>query len=252
MPSHWGGRPLKAWRYVGVFTPQLMLCAARVRIGRAGQSFWAVWDRRTQSLYEHTMTWPDGGRVELAPGSLRVEDTGVRIDLRLEESAGVESVCACGEAFAWTRKQGGVTVSGSAELSGVAQPVRGYAIVDDTAAYYPRHTRWRWSAGIGSAADGAPVAWNLVSGVNDPPSASERTVWMDGAATEAPTASFADDLSSVDGLRFSVEAVRSRRENLLLLRSSYRQPFGSFEGFLPGGIELSEGLGVMEEHDAWW
>ena len=63
---------------------------------------------------------------------------------------------------------------------------------------------------------------------------------------------FADDLRSVDRLRFVPEAVRERRENLLLIRSSYRQPFGTFGGELPGGVALAEGYGVMEEHDAWW
>jgi hypothetical protein len=38
-----------------------------------------------------------------------------------------------------------------------------------------------------------------------------------------------------------------------LVRSSYRQPFGAFSGELPGGLAtLTEGLGVMERHEAWW
>jgi hypothetical protein len=36
------GRPLKRWRYVGVFCEELMACAARVQVGPARQSFWAV------------------------------------------------------------------------------------------------------------------------------------------------------------------------------------------------------------------
>ncbi len=54
MPGRFGSRPLKAWRYVGVFGPELMLCVATVRIGRARQSFWAVWDRRSARLHERT------------------------------------------------------------------------------------------------------------------------------------------------------------------------------------------------------
>jgi hypothetical protein len=53
-------------------------------------------------------------------------------------------------------------------------------------------------------------------------------------------------------LRFTAEAVRERRENLLLVRSRYRQPFGSFAGQLPGGVEVARGYGVMEAHDVWW
>jgi hypothetical protein len=63
---------------------------------------------------------------------------------------------------------------------------------------------------------------------------------------------FADDLSAVDGLTFHPEAERHHSQNLLLVRSSYRQPFGTFSGILPGGVALSQAYGVMEEHDAWW
>jgi hypothetical protein len=105
---------------------------------------------------------------------------------------------------------------------------------------------------VGRAVDGRALAWNLVSGVNDPPSGSERTVWVDGEPREVPRCTFAEDLRSVDELRFEPEAVREHHDNLVLLRSSYRQPFGSFGGVLPGGIELAEGYGVMEEHDARW
>jgi hypothetical protein len=77
-------------------------------------------------------------------------------------------------------------------------------------------------------------------------------VWVDGEPTEAPPCSFALDLGKVDRLRFESEAVRERRDNLLLVRSAYRQPFGIFAGELPGGIELAHGYGVMEDHDVVW
>jgi hypothetical protein len=250
MPSHSALRPLKQWRYVGVYGPELMLCAASVRIGPARQSFWAVWDRQAGRLYERTAI----GRkdVRLARGRVDVADSGVSIALALEEAAGVETVCRSGQSYAWTRKQGGVRAHGTVELRGRRIALDAGAVIDDTAGYYERHTAWRWSAGVGVATDGRAVAWNLVSGVNDPPSDSERTVWIDGEPLEAEPSTFADDLRSVDSLRFVPEAVRERRENLLLIRSSYRQPFGTFGGELPGGVPLAEGYGVMEEHDAWW
>ena len=55
-------------------------------------------------------------------------------------------------------------------------------MIDDTAGYHARHTEWWWAAGVGRSRAGADVAWNLVTGVNDPPRRSERTVWVDGAA----------------------------------------------------------------------
>ena len=249
MPSHDAGRPLKAWRYVGVFGPDLMLCLGAVRIGRTRQAFWAVWDRRRRRLHERTVL--GRGRVRLTNGAARLLDPDVQIDLALDETAGVEAVCPTGHSYAWTRKQGGVRTRGTVVLDGEPRRLDALAVIDDTAAYYERHTRWRWSAGVGRAEDGRPVAWNLVAGVNDPPTGSERTIWIDGVTSEPPPCAFAEDLSVVDGLRFSPEATRERHENLLLVRSSYRQPFGTFAGELAPGVNV-KGYGVMEDHDVCW
>lgn len=250
MPSHQGMRPLKAWRYVGVFTPDLMLCLANVRIGRARQCFWAIWDRRAGRLYEHTRL--GGSAVTLGAGRARISDGEVEVALELDESAGVETVCPSGASYAWTRKQGGIAARGTVSLAGVRCKLRGRAVIDDTAAYYERHTSWCWSAGVGTARDGRELAWNLVQGVNDPPGGSERTIWIGGEALEPGPVRFDADLSAVGGLRFSAETVRERRENLGLIRSRYRQPFGTFAGQLMQGLELAEGFGVMESHDVWW
>jgi Domain of unknown function (DUF2804), C-terminal len=250
MPSHAGFRPLKAWRYVGVYAPELMLCAASVRIGPARQAFWAVWDRHQEELHERTAI--GRGIVQLSAGRVRVLDRGVSIELALDEAPGIETVCRSGAAYAWTRKQGGIRARGVVRLDGRAVSLDARAVVDDTTGYYERHTRWRWSAGVGRSDDGHALAWNLVSGVNDPASASERTVWIDGEAREVGPSEFSADLLRVDRLRFQPEAVRERRDNLVLIRSSYRQPFGTFHGELPGSVVLAEGYGVMEEHDAWW
>jgi hypothetical protein len=251
MPSHLRGRPLKSWRYVAVFTEELMLCAAVVRIGPARQRFWALWDREREVLLGRTVLRPSRA-VVLAPGRLRVADHGVSIDLELEETAGIETVCPHGHHYAWTRKQGDVSARGSVRVGGPARELEARAIVDDSAGYHARHTAWRWSAGVGLATDGRRVAWNLVEGMNDPPQQSERSVWVDGVASEAPPVSFSPDLRRVGDLEFTPEAERSREDNLLVLRSSYRQPFGTFAGSLPGGLELAEGLGVMERHDVAW
>jgi hypothetical protein len=277
MPARLGARPLKAWRYVGVYGVEVMLCLAAVRIGPARQAFWAVWDRDEYRLRKRTVI--GRGPVRLCRGGARLEDRDIRLELTLEETAGVESICAAGEGYAWTRKQGGVRARGTIWIEGRPRELDTRAVIDDTAAYYPRHTSWRWSAGVGTTRDGRAVAWNLVSGVNDPQSGSERSVWVDGRAVEVRASTFAADLSAVDGLRFEAEAELGRRQNLLLIRSSYRQPFGTFSGTLPGGLddperrgrldaperrgrlddperggplELAEGYGVMEEHDVWW
>ena len=45
------------------------------------------------------------------------------------------------------------------------------------------------------------------------------------------------------------EAFKTPQE---LTERAYRQPFGTFEGELPGGVKLERGYGVMESHDVWW
>ena len=66
MPLLRGGRPLKRWRYVGVYGPEVMLCAASVRIGGIPQAFWAVLDRETGALADRTAFTP--GLVAIADG----------------------------------------------------------------------------------------------------------------------------------------------------------------------------------------
>src|SRR5690242_9154854 len=82
MPLWRDGRPRKAWRYVGVYGEDVMLCAGIAWIGPAPQAFWALWDRRTRRLHERT-AWLSR-RVRLPDGRVRVRDRGVEIDLRLE------------------------------------------------------------------------------------------------------------------------------------------------------------------------
>lgn len=250
MPGRHGLRPLKSWRYVAAFAPEVMLCACAVRIGPARQSFWAVWDRQSQVVHERTALGTAG--VTLASGGLRIESGAVRAELRLEEAAGVECICPSGSAYAWTRKQGGIPITGRLSIAGRERTLSARGIVDDSAGYHPRHTRWNWSAGVGTSLAGQPVAWNLVSGINDPDLGSERAVWIDGELHEPPPSQFSQDLRGVDGLRFHAEAEHCRHQNLLVVRSFYRQPFGTFSGRLPGGVELAEGLGVMEQHDVHW
>jgi Protein of unknown function (DUF2804) len=268
-----GTQPLKRWRYVAIFCEELYACAALVQIGPARQSFWALVDNLGASaahLREHTRLTPGGRAVELLPGQrasgegvstpgrMRVRDRGVVLDVSFEEDAGIEAVCPHGRAQVWTRKQAGVAAHGTLVLDGgPARKIDARAVIDDTAGHHARRTEWRWSAGVGEGPDGTALAWNLVTGVNDPASGSERAVWVAGEPHEAPPVEFASDLSSIscdDGsrLHFHAQAERSRRDNLLIVRSDYRAPFGTFDGILPGGIALAHGYGVVEHHRARW
>jgi Protein of unknown function (DUF2804) len=255
MPLLRAGRLLKRWRYVGVFGSELSLCVGSVRVGPFRQSFWAVWDRAGGKLLERTVLRTGGVRLE--PELVKVNDGSVEIALRLEEGPGIEVVTPYDRGYVWTRKQAGVLACGSVALEGGSREVDGRAFVDDWAGYPPRHISWLWSAGLGTDVAGRSLAWNLVTGVNDGERNSERTVWIDSDPREVEPVTFASDLSTIgfaDGgeLQFRCEAVRRREDRLLLIRSSYEQPFGSFTGSLPGGVELREGYGVMERHEAVW
>jgi uncharacterized protein DUF2804 len=221
----------KRWRWVGVFTPNAMLCAGDARIGPFPKRWWAL-------------ALPDG---TLHRGGRAV------IRLELEENAGVEvtSTTPDGNRI-WTRKQGGVPARARLEAGGRDYELVGRAIVDDSEGEHDRRTAWRWCAGVGTADDGTPLAWNLVDGIHDAPGAGERRVWRAGVPAEVGPVEFAGDLSRVAGLEFSAWSELTENLNLLVLRSRYRQLFGTFSGELPDGSRLREGYGVMEEHDALW
>lgn len=276
MPLRFRGVNRKRWRYLGAFSEEVMVCAARVSVGPASQTFWAVWDREDQELTERTVmrlpgargeVWSEdgsGGAVDHAPddGSLvRIEsshpDAGsVRGFLRTGGGAWAESICPNGEqGFVWTRKRI-VEVDVDVRLGGRRIRCKARGVEDESAGYHPRHTVWSWSAGVGTLVDGRDVGWNLVEGVNDPPERSERAIWVDGKPFEPGPSTFGglEIVSFEDGsrIRCEPEAERRRTEKRGPISYSYRQPFGTFTGALPGGLELASGMGVMESHDAHW
>lgn len=263
------GRPLKRWRWVAGFGADLMLCAGDARIGPVPQRWWALAERDAP-LLERTGVGSVGLRIDTGAGPdasvvrdirLEVRRRDVEIDLLIEASGGPEVVevvspTASG-GWIWTRKQAGIRARGTVLVRGRRRSVELRAVIDDSAGYHDRRTAWRWSTGVGTAVSGEQVAWNLVDGVHDAPTGSERTLWIDGIAREVGPARFADDLSRLDTedggtLDFAPWATRTHRASVVVFRSDYRQPFGTFGGELPGGLRLVEGYGVMEEHDVRW
>jgi Protein of unknown function (DUF2804) len=241
------GRPLKRWRYIGLYGEDMMLCAADVRIAGLPQGFWATWDRR--DLREKTVFRP--GAVTLGDDALRFAAAA----LTLEPAGEAMAVTSRhGTSYIWTRKQ---PVRARGTVAGRA--VELYGLIDDSAGYHARRTDWRWCAGVGAGAGGEVLCFNIVDGVHDAPRESERTVWIDGAPRELPGAAFADDLSAVtfpedpaSRLEFAEEARRARADDFKLIASDYVQPFGTFSGTLPGGVAVTRGWGVMERHSVRW
>ena len=107
--------------------------------------------------------------------------------------------------------------------------------------------------GLGETAEQAFADAQMLAGeyLSDPRRPGTAS---DAATSERSDVAIVCSLRRNEGgsLRFAGEAVRARRDNMLLIRSLYEQPFGTFTGSLPGGIELAEGYGVMERHVAVW
>jgi hypothetical protein len=248
------GQLRKRWRYVGLFADEVMLCAARAEVGPLTQSFWVLLDRQTGQQWNHTALVPGSKEVALDGPRLEIDGPGLRASLRLGEATPIETTCPSGRSLAWTRKRVGMPIEGTVEVPGRRWEVTGRGVDDESAGHHRRETSWRWSAGVGIAADSRSLAWNLVEGINDPPSGSERGIWVEGKPSEPPPVRFAGDEIALDGgrtLHFTGESEHTHDDNYLVIRSRYRHRFGSFSGEL-GGVELAQGLGVMEEHDARW
>ena len=278
LPLRRNGIWRKRWRYAAVFGEHMLACAARVQVGPLGQTFWVVWDRERRRMLERTRMRLPGGRGDVWSEALDKEglrdhapDKGslVRIEaahpevgevrgfLRFHGGTWAESVSpAEGGNYVWTRKRVDMPVEADLRIGDERVRFEGQGVEDESEGYHPRHTVWSWSAGVGRTTDGRSVGWNLVSGINDAPERSERAIWVDGQPSEPGPVSFAglDAIDFDDGSRlaFEAECERRKEERRFFVRYSYVQPFGSFSGTLPGGLQLERGLGVMEHHDAWW
>ena len=246
----------KHWRYVAVWSPDVSICAARVRVGPLAQEFWGVWHRDGGKLTEHSRL--RAGRVQVSPQSVQVADRGSVIDLSLDftPASAFEVVTPVGRAWTWTHKQMG-RAKGSVTVDGRQVDIDGAAFLDDNDGYHPRLTHWWWSGGAGRLPDGRLAMWNALVGLNDTLPHIENTLWIDGEPQPIGPVTISRDLAQVtfdDGnvLRFSQEAERATKVDFFIIRSAYRQPFGTFTGTLPGGLELTEGYGVMEDHRALW
>jgi Protein of unknown function (DUF2804) len=260
MPMRRGGRRLKKWLYVAAFAEEVMVAGLRVEVGRMGQTFWVILDRESGEMHENTRLRPPGARGEVwtEDEMFRImRGKNVRANLRPGEGNAIEAVCPTPDGeYVWTRKVADIPVEMDVRVDGKKWKFEARGIRDESAGYHPRHTVWSWSAGVGRTTDGRSVGWNLVSGINDPAENSERAVWVDGRPSEPAPVTF-EDLDTIwfdDGARlgFQAEAERTKEQNLMMVRYSYRQPFGHFSGTLPGGLEIEHALGVMEHHDAHW
>lgn len=224
--------------------------------------------------------------VERQPGSSRFEvsidvigdaagDAAGGLTLRATLDAGaatpppVAIVMPMGEGrYDCTQKTVLLPATGSLALGGRTIALDGgFGGLDYTHGLLPRNTAWRWGFGLGRAADGTEVAWNLSGGMSTG-GVSENAIWVGGALIPVGEARFEFDRRSpvgpwrmvtADGaldLRFESLGAHREERNLLVLRSHFVQCAGHFTGTLrtPDDrvVEVLSVPGFAEDQDVLW
>ncbi len=148
MPLLHDRRPLKRWRYVGVYGAELMLCAAAVRIAGIPQAFWAVLDRASGAL--HGRTAFTRGLVAVGDGHLAVRGRGVDIDLALTPRRRADRDHQPARRLVHLDAQGsGPRARTVVRRRADAGQLDAAGLIDASAGYHARATTWRWAAGVG-------------------------------------------------------------------------------------------------------
>ena len=259
-----------------------MLCAARVQVGPVGQTFWAIWERAEGTLHERTKT--------IAPGSPGAR-SGPRAT-RAATRAGSTGRRRAAVPWSGSRRPPGPTASACAPSCTRARGrgSRRSARPGRTTTTSGRASGWsRSSATCGSASAGSgprragsrtsPAAITRTHGLGlvgwrrrDPrrpggrlepgrrdqrPRAGLRARALGRRRPRRRAAAGAlrwprRDRGRRGAARVHAPRPSARKEQRRPFAYTYRQPFGSFAGTLPGGLELASGLGVMEHHEASW
>lgn len=157
---------------------------------------------------------------------------------------------------------GEIVSAGRRFLLGAERPA--IAAYDHTAGFLARHTAWRWALGAGYDESGERVAFNLVEGFVGEP---ECGGWVGDRLVALGEGRFQFDLArptepwrvtttcgAVD-LLFTPAAIHAEDKDMLVVRSKFVQPIGSFAGTLrlDGVVRKVSGLpGVTEHQDVLW
>jgi hypothetical protein len=282
---------VRRWSYVAAGDTETVVGAAVVDLGAVGVVFaFATVGGRT-TTWEVKRPLGRGVRVGPVPalgasaatGSATVTvggDGGLHLDvpthagrLRAEVRATDEVVPAVlatrTPSGGWnvTRKVAGTPVTGEVQLGDRPAAALGAGAggwSDWTAGRQDRRTTWRWGAGAGVTEAGRRVGLNVSTGMNGA-EAGEDVVWWDGLPHALPVRTLAPVTDDAAGewrvrgpgtdLRLAPAGVRRADERLVVITSSYVQPYGRWTGTLtdPAGAAATVRMaGVAEDHLAVW
>jgi hypothetical protein len=283
----------KKWLWVAIAAEDVWISLAVVRTGYAATAFAFAYDLAQKSmLMDHTVLGPtpvsrvsDGPHDEGAVARFAMGKTsfvlargGSRLDVRVkigeldieaafDESTSPPSIAAIarlGEGLLnATEKRVLARVTGSARIAGrnvdLSRAVGGW---DYTHGLLPRHTKWNWAFAMGNAKDGRPIAFNVVQGFVGE---AECAAFIDGSVHPIAEPKFGFDVDRPelpwtlrgDGidLTFETGAVHAQHTKLVVIRSRFVQPVGTFSGpiRIDGKDVLVRNLpGVVEDQDVLW
>jgi len=136
-----------------------------------------------------------------------------------------------------------------------------YAHHDWSGGYMRRETFWNWAC-LSCDVDNTRLGLNVSCGVNET-SYSENCYWVNGKLVKVDLVSFDFNrdnpdsewlIASNDGqidLHFKPEGYHEERQNLLLIKSNFKQIFGRFNGRI-GEIPIKEQYGFVEDQYVKW
>lgn len=279
---------VRRWSYAAAGDARVQLGVAVVDLGPVAAAFAWCWDGQRLHRWERKGLGGRHARVGATPdvpawfvrGASSVEVAadgtfavdvpveGGRLHARIDvapTTAAVLSTRTPGGGWNVTRKAAGEPATGVVKVAGVTHRLDGASWRDWTSGRQDRRTVWRWAAGAGRDDEHRRrVGLNASTGMNGT-RPGENVVWWDGIPYPLalshlePVADGAAGRWRLAGegwdLRFEPVAVRAATENLLVVRSRYVQPIGSFRGTLPGpdGAPIAVTIhGVTEDHAATW
>lgn len=270
----------KSWVYLAAVSDEVWISLAILRAGYAGNILGYVFDRKAgRMIFEKTVVAPPplvsvasdvhASGVLARYTALKVERSGPDITIRglygklacdftLDESGAPPGIVAAADLGGGlknaTEKRALARVRGTIDVDGRRFDLEGgTGGWDYTNGLMPRHTKWRWAFGLGR-----DVAFNLVEGF-----VGEAECALFTPADVVPLAEprFAFDRErpaepwTITGegidLRFEVGAVHAQNTNLVVVRSRFLQPVGTFHGTI-GGQDVDGLPGVVEDQDVVW
>ncbi|MDB4945185.1 MAG: hypothetical protein JWP97_4719 [Labilithrix sp.] len=284
----------KRWFYGAIVTREVWISYVVLRTGYAATAFAFVWDvAGRRMLVDRTVLAPSlvsrvaddvhqqGEIAHFALGRSRIAvhrgagglDLEIRLgDLevaaRIDEAEGPPAITAIAPVGPGlvnaTEKRALLPVTRGHLRLGAreADLANGRAGYDYTNGLLPRHTRWRWAFAQGRTTTGEEIGFNLVEGFVGQ---AECAAFTAGRVTPLAEPVFTFDVRdplqpwTVRGegidLTFTPGGVHRQHTNLLVVRSRFIQPVGTFRGTVrvDGRDLVVDGLpGVVEDQDVVW